>query len=346
MTSQASPFDDAAVAAAEARYGDVITILSSTLNDPALNEADQVAALTNRAIAYSLMGGFELARRDLDNARTIDPDNALALNQLGILAEQVDKAPGEAARLYEKAAETGLAAAAVNLARLYRSGRGVSADSGLALALYQAAAEQGYAPAYGPIGAMYFNGEGTERDEVVAAEWLQKAVDNGSVEASLFLGRLYEAGSGVARNPEAAVELYRSAAVAGNSDAQNALGYMYRSGSGVERSFEEAVKWYKSASDQGQMEARNRLAWLLAACPTPAICNGEEAVRLARSVVAEDAAPGHLDTLAAALARAGEFDEAIAVQLQAVAGTPAGAGARGRYERRLALYRSASPFQL
>ncbi len=343
---QASSFDDAALAAAEGRYEDVIAILTAALDDPAISEADRVAALSNRGIAYSLLGGFELARDDLEKASTIDPDSALALNQLGILAEQVDNSPVEAAGFYERAAESGFAAAAVNLARLYRSGKGVVADSGRALALYKTAAEQDYAPAYGPIGAMYFNGEGTNRDDRAAAEWLEQAVENGSSEAALFLGRLFEAGAGVAKNPARAVELYTSAANAGHADAQNALGYMYRSGSGVTRDFGEAVRWYQSASDKGQMEARNRLAWLLAACPTEAICNGDEAVRLARSVVAEDAEPGHLDTLAAALARSGDFEEAIAVQLQAIAGTPPGAGALARYERRLALYRSSAPFQL
>lgn len=64
----------------------------------------------------------------------------------------------------------------------------------------------------------------------------------------------------------------------------------------------------------------NNLAWLLATCPDPAVRDGQEAVRWARRAVelAGRPDPAVLDTLAAALAERGDFDEAVRTARQAV----------------------------
>lgn len=64
----------------------------------------------------------------------------------------------------------------------------------------------------------------------------------------------------------------------------------------------------------------NELAWLLATCPEPALRNGDEAVKLARHAaeLAGDNNCNELDTLAAAFAEAGRFDEAIATAERAL----------------------------
>ena len=62
----------------------------------------------------------------------------------------------------------------------------------------------------------------------------------------------------------------------------------------------------------------NDLAWLLATCPDPHLWNGEEAVRYARKAVQIESSPSYLDTLAASLARKGEFSEAALIQRQAI----------------------------
>jgi Flp pilus assembly protein TadD len=79
--------------------------------------------------------------------------------------------------------------------------------------------------------------------------------------------------------------------------------------------FQEALRL-----DPDSTEAANNLAWLRATCPDPAYRNGPEAVRLAERAVqlsGKMADAGLLDTLAAALAEAGRFDEAVQMAGQA-----------------------------
>lgn len=61
--------------------------------------------------------------------------------------------------------------------------------------------------------------------------------------------------------------------------------------------------------------AQNHLAWILATHPDDALRSGDEAVRLAEAACSRTARNRleYLDTLAAALAEAGRFDEAVAV---------------------------------
>jgi tetratricopeptide (TPR) repeat protein len=66
----------------------------------------------------------------------------------------------------------------------------------------------------------------------------------------------------------------------------------------------------------------NALAWRLATNARPALRDGAEAVRLARLACASEelsASPDALDTLSAALAEAGQFEEAVAIARRAAA---------------------------
>ena len=91
------------------------------------------------------------------------------------------------------------------------------------------------------------------------------------------------------------------------------------------------------------------LAWLLATCADPARRNGAEAVLLAEKACASTqyAHPGKLDTLAAAYAEVGRFEDAIAMQGKAIQlATQMGRrGVLGDYRRRLALYREQRPYR-
>ncbi len=65
-------------------------------------------------------------------------------------------------------------------------------------------------------------------------------------------------------------------------------------------------------------EGYNSKAWLLATCPRASCRSGEEALRLAQSAVGLRATSYTLNTLAAAQAEAGQFDEAVRTLDQAI----------------------------
>ena len=84
----------------------------------------------------------------------------------------------------------------------------------------------------------------------------------------------------------------------------------------------EAVAYYEQALDldPDQVEADNKLAWILATSPLPVLRNGPRAVALAQHAnqLARGRNLGVLGTLAAALAEAGRFPEAVATLRQAL----------------------------
>ncbi len=88
-----------------------------------------------------------------------------------------------------------------------------------------------------------------------------------------------------------------------------------------QRQYREAAAALRDGYVRGREEVRlaNDLAWLLATCPDPQIRDGQEALRLARRAceLAGSPHPGLLDTLAAALAATGRFEEARSTAVEA-----------------------------
>lgn len=94
--------------------------------------------------------------------------------------------------------------------------------------------------------------------------------------------------------------------------------------------------------------ANNSVAWLLATCPDAVIRNGRRAVELATKAVelakaTRESFHNELDTLAAAHAEAGNFDEAVKLQQQAVALAPN--DNKTDFESRLKLFQAGQPYR-
>ncbi|MEX0676821.1 MAG: tetratricopeptide repeat protein [Pirellulales bacterium] len=116
----------------------------------------------------------------------------------------------------------------------------------------------------------------------------------------------------------------------------------------------EAAKHYREAlrlQPELSFETRtytwaNNLAWLLATSPESELRDGPEAVRLAKLAcqIAQDNDPGALDTLAAALAEVGRFQEAIEACKRAIELAPEQAKLVKSVKDRLKLYEASQPY--
>src|SRR5262249_28344696 len=108
---------------------------------------------------------------------------------------------------------------------------------------------------------------------------------------------------------------------------------------------EEALADARAAVQQAPDDAAalNDLAWLLACCPRDDLRRPEEAVELATKAFEMRGDATTLDTLAAALAAAGRFEEAVQRQREAV--EKADELAKADFGVRLALYEAGQPYR-
>lgn len=168
----------------------------------------------------------------------------------------------EAAGLYRKAADLGLAAAMHQLGRAYDRGRGVDKNVSEAAKWYRRATDLGHAPAMASLGTMFEFGEGVPADLVEALLLYKSAADAGDAHGMTSVGYLYQQGKGVAKDGEAAREWYGKAAVAGNPRAMYNLALMHVRGEGGDRDFGEAVRLLKLAIEKGHAGAMREIAFL------------------------------------------------------------------------------------
>ncbi|MEX0641617.1 MAG: tetratricopeptide repeat protein [Pirellulales bacterium] len=111
--------------------------------------------------------------------------------------------------------------------------------------------------------------------------------------------------------------------------------------------FDGAINYYQQALeiDTNWGEAHRSLAWLWATCPNPRYRSPEQALAAAEQARTL-APPGDsfvLDTAAAAHANAGQFEDAIRMQEQAIAAAPP--DLVEQMQQRLALYQQGEPFR-
>jgi len=111
----------------------------------------------------------------------------------------------------------------------------------------------------------------------------------------------------------------------------------------------EAIADYKTSLslEPGEPYTLVNLAWVYATCPDTAFLDGAEAVRLARQAWTCKHLTAMLDCLAAAYARAGNFDEAAAAQAEVMARMGKEKKPPERLKQaqaRLELYKSGQPY--
>ena len=160
------------------------------------------------------------------------------------------------------------------------------------------------------------------------------------VPAWLGLGKTFEAQG----RPGAALDPYEEAArlAPTNATARIALGVALQ-GQGR---CGDAVPHYRAAiaARPNAVESHNNLAWVLATCPDASARDGQAALAHAeRAVALGGGNPAILDSLSAAYAELGNYDQATKWQRQAVERAPA--ALRSELRSRLALYEAKRPYR-
>lgn len=168
------------------------------------------------------------------------------------------------------------------------------------------------------------------------------ALDPGMVEARRMLSAVLV---GAGRTEEATVHLQALVALAPDDlQARFNLGLMhFESGR-----YAEARLTLDETSGRfpGDVATRHLLARLLAVSPDDAVRDGARAVELAQSVVDEQPALDHLETMAMAMAEAGRFDDAVTWQQRALEAERQAAGGNSPQRLdRLALYQARQPLR-
>ena len=249
--------------------------------------------------------------------------------------------PAEARHWYEKALAAGATDALVALGFMFRNGELGDVPASVSLEYFKRAAHQGSGPAMSSLAHAYLTGNGVPPDFALAHSWYLKAARLGAPGSFAGLGHIHEAGLGVAPDIDMAKSWYEKGGEAGHTDAL--LRLLYLLASGGHRA--EAADWAQRAWEQGNAQALNGYAWLLATSPVAAIRDGKRALRQAHRAVELQRKAAYLDTLAAAYAELNRFEDALAVQQQALDMAGDDAALVEELTARLSNYRQARPWR-
>jgi tetratricopeptide (TPR) repeat protein len=118
----------------------------------------------------------------------------------------------------------------------------------------------------------------------------------------------------------------------------------------AKRDYDHAFADYSKAIkiDPNDADAYDSFAWFLAVCRKSKYRDGVKAVSLAKQAVELEDTAGHTDTLAAAYAESGEFQDAIKTEEEAIAKLKKEEGNTkdiAEFEKHLASYKSGKPWR-
>lgn len=301
------------------------------------------------------------ALQDVDEARVwlqraAEQGHGPAMTQLGFSYRanaDAGEDPSLARHWYERAAEVGELDALVALGYMARDGEmecsfpspspSPSCNQSMAADYFQRAAEQGSAVGMVNLAHAYLTGQGVEQDFAAARTWFTQAAEMGAAGSFIGLGHIHEAGLGVAQSDAEAAAWYRRGAEAGIARPTLRLVRLLlaQGGAGAASQWLEGVP----AAAAANSEALNQYAWLRATSKSAAMRNGELALAQAQRALALERNASYLDTLAAAYAELGRFEEAVAAQRQALALAGAGSPLAAEFNVRLAAYLRSEPWR-
>ena len=186
-------------------------------------------------------------------AKTAQPDQEIVAS---VPSAQESDIPSTAGPLpLIDAARAGDAKALFEIGSRYADGRNGAADLAEAAKWYEKSADTGFAPAQYRIGNMHEKGIGVARDPAKAKTWYQMAAEQGNASAMHNLGVLFAMGPDGTSDNDSAARWFIKAAEYGVKDSQFNLGILAAKGVGVPQSLEESYKWFALAAKTGDKDA-------------------------------------------------------------------------------------------
>ena len=287
-----------------------------------------------------------------------DTDAQFELGLRFLTGEGFKKDAKKGVEWLEKAATNGHLRAQYVYGSLFEDGVTVPKDPAKAFEWYQKAAAGGFPMAQHSVGVAYEIGHGVEKDPRKAAEWFEKAAAQNYPPAMSALGAKLEKGDGLPKDTARAALLFLKASKQEFEPAMGRMAHMYYTGTGVPLDYRRSFAWYQRAARTGDAWSANDLAWFLSTCPDESLHNGEQAVLIAKEalkILAESGSEERhemIDTVAAALARNGEFGEAVLWQKKAISLLAADDKVtpedrqklNDEFESRLKLYQKQTPY--
>jgi TPR repeat protein len=255
----------------------------------------------------------------------------------------------EAERWLILAAKQGDAHATSMLAHLYMTRPPGEKSPDLVARLFERSAELTENGARGMLAWTLLYGPKEKRDPALAEYLLLKAAQARDANAAFRLGSEYLSGAALKRDLAQGAHWITEASKQRHTHASLRLCDLTARGIGVPKDAEYAQHLLKTALGSASIAEKNDFAWQLTVDPHADLRNPELALQILEPALAAIDAPraGHVDTLAAAYAATGKFEQAVETQRRAIelAGKqPGHAEVLQELQARLDLYKAGKPF--
>ncbi|HEY7638682.1 MAG TPA: tetratricopeptide repeat protein [Steroidobacteraceae bacterium] len=269
------------------------------------------------AASKNLAAGIDLVRRAATQG------SAQAQSMLGWAygtGTGVEQNASEAVKWLEAAARQENGYALWALSGAYYRGDGVAQDSQLAKRLLLRSAELGDARGLTRAWRTLLFGKPDERDSRLGMYFLYKEASTEEADAAYMMGREYLTGRDVPRDLARATMWLERAVSKQHTLASLWLSELHAKGIGVKKDPVRAEQMLQAALRAATLREKNQFSWTLSVAEDEELRNSALAIRVLEPALAAEKQkpPQYLDTLAASYAENGQFDKAVATQLEAI----------------------------